>query len=135
MFKPETEILVVDDMMVMRKIVVRALKEFGLSKVIEADDGSTAWAKLQDIFNAGNKIDLIISDWNMPQMKGIELLKNVRADARMKGIPFIMVTAENEKEIIIEAVHAGVSHYVVKPVSPATLEIKLKEVYAKHQKK
>ena len=131
MFKPETEILVVDDMMVMRKIVVRALKEFGLSKVIEADDGSTAWAKLQDIFNAGNKIDLIISDWNMPQMKGIDLLKKCRAHATYKDIAFLMVTAEAEANQVKEALVAGVDNYVVKPFTPAAFEEKIKSVAAK----
>lgn len=116
-------ILVVDDFQTMRRIIINLLKQLGFNNVTEADDGTTAWEKLN-----GEKIDLVVSDWNMPKMTGIELLGKVRSDDRYKAIPFIMVTAEGKRENVIAAVQAGVSNYIVKPFNAATLKEKLVKV-------
>jgi two-component system chemotaxis response regulator CheY len=116
-------ILVVDDFSTMRRIVINLLKQLGFSNVVEASDGKEAL----DVV-AKDKIDLIISDWNMPNMTGIEFLREIRASEEFKAIPFIMVTAEGKKENVIAAVHAGVSNYVVKPFNAATLKEKLVKV-------
>lgn len=116
----EIKVLVVDDFATMRKIVRNILGQLGIKNVDEADDGSTALPKLQQ-----NKFDLVISDWNMPKMTGLDLLKAVRADANLQGLPFLLVTAEALKDNIVAAAQAGVSDYVVKPFTPAILEEKL----------
>ncbi|MGV7229009.1 MAG: chemotaxis response regulator CheY [Nitrospirales bacterium] len=122
------KVLVVDDMSTMRRIVKNLLKEIGFSDMVEAENGQDALSKLK----VGD-IGLIVSDWNMPVMQGIELLREVRADVELKHIPFLMVTAEGQKESIIEAVQAGVSNYVVKPFTPEALKGKLEKILAKAQ--
>jgi two-component system chemotaxis response regulator CheY len=117
------KVLVVDDFATMRRIVKGVLKQLGFGNIIEAEDGTVAMAELKK-----EKIGLIVSDWNMPNMSGLELLKAVRGDAGLKGIPFIMVTAEGQKENVIEAVKAGVSNYIVKPFTPETFGEKLQKV-------
>ncbi|MDP2862166.1 MAG: response regulator, partial [Desulfobacterales bacterium] len=104
------KVLVVDDFATMRRIIKNILKQIGFTNIIEAEDGKSALKMLQN-----DKFDLIMCDWNMPEMPGIELLGKVRADEQLKGIPFVMVTAEAQKENIIEAVKAGVNSYIVKP--------------------
>jgi len=116
-------VLVVDDFSTMRRIVRKILKDLQFQEVIEAENGAEAFQLLQT-----NKVDLIVSDWNMPTMTGLELLKRVRADERLKGLPFLLVTAESQKENIIEAIQAKVSNYVVKPFSPAVLMEKLAKI-------
>jgi two-component system chemotaxis response regulator CheY len=116
-------ILVVDDAQTMRRIVINLLRQLGFTNMNEADDGTTAWDKL-----ALEQYDLIISDWNMPKMTGIDLLRKVRADSRYAGTHFIMVTAEGKRENVISAVQAGVSNYIVKPFTAATLKEKLVKV-------
>ena len=116
-------VLVVDDFETMRRIVKSSLKKLGFSNVIEAEDGKVALRKLEK-----EKIGLIISDWIMPNMTGIELLRAVRSDDRFKEIPFIMLTTEGKKQDVIEAVNAGVSNYIVKPFNPDTLYDKIKKV-------
>lgn len=116
-------ILVVDDFHTMRRIVINLLKQLGFSNVVEAGDGREALEKVHT-----DKIDLVVSDWNMPNMTGIDFLKELRADEKYKTLPFIMVTAEGKKENVIAAVHAGVSNYVVKPFNAATLKEKLIKV-------
>ena len=118
-------ILVVDDFATMRRIVKNILRQLGLNNVVEADDGTTAW----EVLNKDN-IDFIISDWNMPQMSGIELLRKVRASEEYADIPFLMVTAEAQQENIIEAVQAKVSNYIVKPFTPDTLGQKIDKIFA-----
>jgi two-component system, chemotaxis family, chemotaxis protein CheY len=118
------KILVVDDFSTMRRIVKNILKQLGYENILEADDGSNALNVLQS-----EKIDLIISDWNMPQMSGIELLKTVRTTENLKDIPFLMVTAEGQKENILEAVKNRVSNYIVKPFTPETLMEKLQKIF------
>ena len=110
-------VLVVDDFSTMRKIVKNILRQIGFNNIVEADDGSTAW----EVLNKDN-IDFIVSDWNMPIMSGIELLRKVRASEEYADIPFLMVTAEAQQENIIEAVQAKVSNYIVKPFTAQTLE-------------
>ncbi len=116
-------ILVVDDMASMRRIVKNSLKKMGLTNVVEAEDGINALSEIEN-----NTFQLIISDWNMPNMTGIELLKKIREMDNYREIPFLMVTAEGQKQNVIEAVQAGVSHYVVKPFTPDQLEEKLKAI-------
>ena len=116
-------ILVVDDAQTMRRIVVNLLRQLGFTNMTEADDGTTAWDKLMS-----EHVDLIISDWNMPKMTGIDLLKKVRESEKYKLTPFIMVTAEGKRENVIAAVQAGVSNYIVKPFNAATLKEKMTKV-------
>lgn len=117
------KILVVDDFATMRKIIKNILTQLGFKDIIEADDGTTALELLKK-----QKVDLIISDWNMPKMPVIELLKAVRSDEKLKDIKFIMVTAEAQKENVLEAIKHGVNQYVVKPFTPETLKEKLEKV-------
>ncbi|PLX51092.1 MAG: response regulator [Desulfobulbaceae bacterium] len=118
------KVLVVDDFATMRRIVKNILTQLGYKNIIEADDGSTA----VDILKK-EKVDLIISDWNMPKMTGLELLKHVRADAALADTPFIMVTAEAQQDNIILAVKAKVSQYIVKPFTADTLGEKIDKVF------
>ncbi|WP_272701299.1 chemotaxis response regulator CheY [Desulfovibrio sp. Fe33] len=118
-------ILVVDDFSTMRKIIKNILRQLGFNNIVEADDGSTAW----EVLNKDN-IDFIVSDWNMPTMSGIELLRKVRASEEYSDIPFLMVTAEAQQENIIEAVQAKVSNYIVKPFTPETLGQKIEKIFA-----
>ncbi len=117
-------ILVVDDFATMRRIMKNILTQLGFKNIIEADDGTTALKVLQ-----AEKIDLIISDWNMPKMTGLELLKKVRSEPAWAKIPFIMVTAEAQQDNIILAVKARVSQYIVKPFTAETLGEKIEKVF------
>ncbi len=128
MFDLKTRILIVDDMMTMRKLVGKCLKELGFTDFTEASDGAKAW---EAITAASPPIGLIVSDWNMPNTSGLDLLKRVRADSRCGKLPFVLVTAEAEQHQIIEALKAGVSNYVIKPFDTATLKTKLEAVYKK----
>jgi len=116
-------ILIVDDYKTMLRIIRNLLKQLGFDNVDEATDGSAALLKLRQ-----KDFALVISDWNMEPMTGIELLREVRADARLKDLPFIMVTAESKTENVISAKAAGVSNYIVKPFNAATLKMKLAAV-------
>jgi len=118
------KVLVVDDFATMRRIVKNILKQIGFTNIIEAEDGKSALKMLQS-----EKFDLIMCDWNMPEMPGIELLGKVRADEQLKGIPFVMVTAEAQKENILEAVKAGVNSYIVKPFTAEIVDQKLKKLF------
>ena len=117
--------LVVDDFSTMRRIIKNLLHDLGYANVAEADDGTTALPLLKD----GN-FDFLITDWNMPGMPGLELLKQVRADARLGKMPVLMLTAEAKREQIVEAVQAGVSGYVIKPFTAATLKEKIDKILA-----
>ena len=128
MIDTSIKVLVVDDMSTMRRILKNVLKQIGFSNLVEAENGQDALNKLK----VGD-IGLIVSDWNMPVMQGIELLRTVRADAELKHLPFLMVTAEAQKENIIEAVQAGVSNYVVKPFTAEALQEKLEKIFARPQ--
>ena len=124
MADPKLRILVVDDFSTMRRIIKNILRQLGMNNVVEADDGTTAW----DVLNK-DKIEFIISDWNMPQMTGIELLRKVRASEQFANIPFLMVTAEAQQENIIEAVQAKVSNYIVKPFTADTMKQKIDKIF------
>jgi len=119
-------VLVVDDFLTMRRILKNILKQVGFKKMEEAEDGAQA---LDMIKNADPVFDLIIADWNMPKMTGIELLKAIRADPELKHLPVIMVTAEAQKSRVLEAVQAGVSNYIVKPFTAETVKTKLEQVF------
>ncbi len=121
---PNMKILVVDDFATMRRIIKNILTQLGFKNIIEADDGTTALNVLKS-----EKIGLIVSDWNMPKMTGLDLLKAVRADASMADTPFIMVTAEAQQDNIILAVKAKVSQYIVKPFTAETLSEKLNKIF------
>lgn len=118
--------LVVDDFSTMRRIVRNLLKELGFTNVEEAEDGAVALGKLRE----GN-FEFVVSDWNMPNMDGLMLLQHIRADAKLKTLPFLMVTAEAKKDNIIAAAKAGASGYVVKPFTAATLQEKLEKIFEK----
>jgi len=118
-------ILVVDDFATMRRIVKGVLKKLGFKNIIEAENGKTALSKLKK-----EDVGLVISDWNMPEMTGLELLKAVKAEEKFKNLPFIMLTAEGQKDCVIEAVKAGVTNFIVKPFTPDTLKEKLNAVFS-----
>ncbi|MBF0210867.1 MAG: response regulator [Desulfamplus sp.] len=116
-------VLIVDDFATMRRILKNILKQIGFKNLLEADDGTTAMEVLEK-----NDIELVISDWNMPKMTGLELLKWVRGNKKYAKTPFLMVTAEAQKQNVIEAVQAGVSNYVVKPFTAEAISEKLKKI-------
>lgn len=128
MFDPKTRVLVVDDMLTMRKLVGKVLKELGFTDITEANDGADGWKKISD---SSPLIGLVISDWNMPNSTGLDLLKRVRGDTRFTKLPFLMVTAEAEQHQIVEAIKSGVSNYVVKPFTAQALKDKLEAVHKK----
>ncbi len=117
-------ILVVDDFASMRNIIKGLLNQIGFQNIEEAKDGSTALEKLKI-----GKFDLVICDWNMPKVPGIEVLKAVRNDPRLKDLPFLMVTAEAKKDNVMEAVKAGVNQYIVKPFTAETLQKKIEKIF------
>lgn len=123
------KILVVDDFPTMRRIVRNLLKELGYANVDEAEDGMAGLARLRS-----GKYDFVISDWNMPNMDGLAMLKEIRADASITHLPVLMVTAESKKENIIAAAQAGASGYVVKPFTAVTLDEKLNKILEKMAK-
>ena len=132
MFPPESKFIVIDDFATMRKIIKKVLSELGYNNIDEADDGAKALPMIQQSASSGQPYNCIISDWNMPVMQGIDLLKACKSDNALKSIPFMLVTAEGEQKQIIEAAKAGVSDYVVKPFNAQTLKEKLQKVYDRH---
>jgi two-component system, chemotaxis family, chemotaxis protein CheY len=124
------KILIVDDFTTMRRIVRNLLKQLGFENVEESEDGQQAFSKLKE-----EKYHFIISDWNMPNMTGIELLQNVRRDPELKGLPFLMVTAESEKEKVIEAIKSGVNNYIIKPFTAEILKEKMEKIFQKMTEK
>ena len=118
------KVLVVDDFTTIRRVLRNVLKDLGFTNISEADDGKSALKELKK-----EKFDLILCDLNMPEMSGLELLIKIRADDEMKDVPFVMVTAEAQKENIIEAVKAGVSSYIVKPFTVETVNEKLSKIF------
>jgi len=121
----DIKFLVVDDFSTMRRIIKNLLHDLGYKNVSEADDGNTALPMLKT-----GKFDFLITDWNMPGMPGLDLLKNVRADAALAGMPVLMLTAEAKREQIVEAAQAGVNGYVIKPFTAATLKEKIDKILA-----
>ncbi len=120
------KVIVVDDSSVMRQIIKNNLKQLGFeqSNLVDAEDGEQALKKMNE-----EDVDLVISDWNMPRMTGIDFLRAIRADGALKELPFLMVTSEADKEKIMEAVKAGVNQYIVKPFNATQLEEKIKEIF------
>ncbi|MBY6346862.1 chemotaxis protein CheY [Providencia rettgeri] len=126
MVQKNIKILVVDDFPTMRRIIKNLLKDLGYENVDEAEDGQMGLEKLRN----GN-FEFVVSDWNMPNLDGLEMLKQIRADASLASLPVLMVTAEAKKENIIAAAQAGANGYVVKPFTAATLEEKLNKIFEK----
>ncbi|PSU11250.1 chemotaxis protein CheY [Photobacterium ganghwense] len=122
------KILIVDDFSTMRRIVKNLLRDLGFNNTQEADDGLTALPMLKK-----GGFDFVVTDWNMPGMQGIDLLKHIRADAELKHLPVLMITAEAKREQIIEAAQAGVNGYIVKPFTAATLKEKLEKIFERMQ--
>jgi two-component system chemotaxis response regulator CheY len=132
MFPPETKILVVDDIPTIRDLVKNQLRALGFKNIIEAVDGEQALKLLVQNNSPGNQIELVVSDWNMPKMTGLELLKQLRASSDWAQLPFILLTSESERDQVTEAILSGVSQYVVKPFAAKSFEEKLKGVWIKH---
>ncbi len=130
MYDQNMKILVVDDFSTMRRIIKNILREIGYNNVEEADDGSTALEKLK-----GGGFDFVVTDWNMPNMPGIELLKAIRLDPVLKVTPVLMVTAEAAKENVVTAVQAGVDNYIVKPFTAAALKERIDLILEKYNAK
>ena len=126
---PNMKIIIVDDMQTMLKIQKAMLTKLGYKNIEMANDGAEAWPKIQEAHDRGEPFDFIVSDWNMPEMSGLDLLKNCRADDRFKTTPFLMVTAEAEQANVVEAVKAGVSNYVVKPFTQDVLHEKISKIF------
>jgi two-component system chemotaxis response regulator CheY len=128
--KPEInlnmKVLVVDDFATMRKIVRNILKQIGFTNIVEADDGANAMEIIKN-----EKVDFVVTDWNMPNMTGLELLKNIRAEDRAKDVPVLMVTAEGLANNVVDAVKAGVDNYIVKPFTAETVQAKIEQIFAK----
>lgn len=131
MFPPSTRILVVDDMPTIRDLVKNQLRGMGYKNLIDASDGEAALNLVVGQDTAGTPIELIISDWNMPKMTGLEFLKQIRASDKYAKLPFVLLTSEAERDQVTEAIMAGVSQYVVKPFAAKSFEEKLKVVWTK----
>ncbi|MBL7716234.1 MAG: response regulator [Bdellovibrionales bacterium] len=125
----ELKFLVVDDMMTMRKIVSQQLRAMGVVTIEEANDGTVAWNKMEEAAKLNKPFQFIVSDWNMPEMKGIDLLKKARAHPTYKTVAFLLVTAESEMDQVKEAVASGVDNYLVKPFTPQSFQEKLMAAY------
>ncbi len=121
---PNMKILVVDDMVTMRRIVKNILKQVGFANIDEAENGQEALQKLR-----ADTFGFVVSDWNMPVMTGIEMLRAIRADDKLKAIPVLMVTAEAQQANLVEAIQAGVSNYIVKPFTAETMQDKLGKIF------
>jgi two-component system chemotaxis response regulator CheY len=121
------KVIVVDDSSVMRQIIKNNLKQLGFepTNLLDAEDGGQALRKMREA-----EVDLVVSDWNMPKMTGIDLLKAVRSDEGLKELPFLMVTSEADRDKIMEAVQEGVNQYIVKPFNASQLEEKIKEIFS-----
>jgi two-component system chemotaxis response regulator CheY len=129
MFDLNMKILVVDDFSTMRKIVKNVLKQLGYNNIEEAEDGAQAYTKLKN-----NTFNFVVSDWNMPNMDGLDMLKKVRSDQEIKDLPVLMVTAEAEKDKVITAIKAGVNNYIVKPFTAETLKQKMEQIFERLNK-
>lgn len=121
---PNMKILIVDDFSTMRRIIKNLLRDLGYNNTSEADDGQTGLPMLQS-----TKFDFLVTDWNMPGMTGIDLLKAVRADPKLASLPVLMVTAEAKREQIVEAAECGVNGYIIKPFTAATLKEKIDKIF------
>jgi two-component system chemotaxis response regulator CheY len=129
--KADMKILVVDDMSTMRKIIKNMLTQVGFTNITEADDGATAWPMIEGAIKDGKPYEFVLSDWNMPQLNGLDLLKRVRATPGLEKLPFLMITAEAEQGNVVIAVKAGVSNFIVKPFSAQVLKEKIDKIFGK----
>jgi two-component system chemotaxis response regulator CheY len=129
-----TKILICDDMTAIRENVRRVLHSLGCTNILEAVNGQKGFELLEEQDLKADPIELVISDWNMPVLTGIEFLKKVRAEERWRELPFVLLTAEAERNQITEAIIAGVSNYVLKPFAPKSLEEKISAAWFKHNK-
>ena len=127
--KANMKILVIDDMATMRKIIKNMLGQIGFTNITEADDGATAWPMIEEARTGGEPYEFIVSDWNMPQMSGLDLLKKMRDMEEYKKLPFLMITAEAEQGNVVIAVKAGVSNFIVKPFSAQVLKEKIDKIF------
>ncbi|EQC43951.1 response regulator [Bacteriovorax sp. Seq25_V] len=129
--KANMKILVIDDMATMRKIIKNMLGQIGFTNITEADDGATALPMIEKATEVGEPYEFIVSDWNMPQLTGLDLLKKLRASEEYKKLPFLMITAEAEQGNVVIAVKAGVSNFIVKPFSAQVLKEKIDKIFNK----
>ncbi len=129
--KANMKILVIDDMATMRKIIKNMLGQIGFTNITEADDGATALPMIEAAAGTDEPYEFIVSDWNMPQMTGLDLLKHLRATEQYKSLPFLMITAEAEQGNVVIAVKAGVSNFIVKPFSAQVLKDKIDKIFNK----
>lgn len=127
--KASMKILIVDDTGTMRKIIKKMLNQLGFTNITEADDGITAWPMIQEASKEGEPYEFVISDWDMPKMSGLELIKNIRADEKANKTPFLMITAEAEQSNVIIAIKAGVNNFIVKPFSADILKEKIVKIF------
>lgn len=132
MFAKETQILIVDDSFNIRRIINDSLRSLGFSRIITAEDANEGYTKLSQLSSTPTPVDLVLSDLNMPGPSGLDLLKQIRGTEKFKQLPFILITTESEKGVVIEAAVAGVSAYIVKPFNIETLGKRLLEAYKKH---
>ena len=124
------KILVADDSSTMRRIIKNTLNRIGYEDILEGNDGVEAW----DLIDKNPECDIVLTDWNMPNMNGLELVKKIRADERFKKIPIVMITTEGGKTEVVTALKAGVNNYIVKPFTPQVLKQKLEDLFAQHDK-
>lgn len=132
MFPNNTRILIVDDMMTMRSAIKGQLRAMGFTTFFDADNGEKAMLSLQEQHDKKEPVQLILSDWNMPVMTGIDLLKKIKATPHLANLPFLLITAEGEVQQVKEAIEAGVSNYIKKPFTPSVLQEKILAVWKKH---
>ncbi|MBF0362113.1 MAG: response regulator [Oligoflexia bacterium] len=130
-FKPNMKLLVVDDMSTMRKIIKNMLSQLGFKNIIEADDGRKALEIIDSAHKIGDPIEFILSDWNMPDLNGLDFLKILKQSEAHKNIPFLMITAEAEQGNVMIAVKSGVDNFIVKPFSAQVLKEKIEKIFAK----
>jgi len=135
MIPTDIKVIIADDMPTIRDLVKTQLKAMGFKKILEAENGEQALNLLIEHDSGPDKVKMIISDWNMPKMSGLEFLKQVRATEQWANLPFVLLTSESERDQVTEAILAGVSQYVVKPFAGKAFEEKLNSAWAKHQKK
>lgn len=135
MFPVSSRILILDDMPTIRELVRNQLSEMGYKNIQTAESGDEGWNQIVNAITEGNPFHLVISDWNMPKVTGLELLKMVRKNEQTKKLPFVLLTSESERDQVTEAVLSGVSQYIVKPFTPRGFEEKLRAVWQKYNPK
>lgn len=128
-FPYETKILLIEDTEITRKIIHRMLYKMGYTNVVEAENGVIAWAEVEKSLRLGKPFQLVVADWKMPGMSGLELLKKIRGDARIAGTPFLLLTTNTRKDQVLEAITAGVNNYLAKPFVIEVFEKKLRETW------